>query len=492
MKRFYVTAALVLVLSCLVYTAEEKIRLALSPFDDSLTLASENIRAGSAVTSVLEQKYSDIDRFQVRERGTIKDYLQSIARVQLGMADPDSLKTSSDELKIDYLTVGTVSRFGDRYEIDARTVNINNWNIVHSRGCSMYNISNAVDEIDWYISNQFTMSYLKQRESTDIDKPGISVFRFKDDNEAAAKTGYSGAFAEILNSELGSYTLITTVERTYTRALVNEKMLEMAGVIENDGSDKNFSLKGIDYKLTGEIRIFDDLICITYFVHDTADGRVVHIGTREIASLQGIRPAARDIALTIEDLLNNRIGTLKIQSEPPEAEVLVNGEVLGKTPLVTVMARGKNELLVRAPGCETYKETLDIKAKEVVIRDINLLPLQQAYKHEARGRWEEAIALYDKFIELYGDTTESHNALYRKGHVLLINLKQYEEALKTFTALVEQYPETMVRAEAYYGLARTHYLLGNKKEAKKNLDYLLEKYGDTFAAQEAHKIRERF
>ena len=67
--------------------------------------------------------------------------------------------------------------------------------------------------------------------------------------------GYSGAFAEILNSELGSYILISTVERTYTRALVNEKMLEMTGVLENDGSDKNFSLKGIEYKLTGEIRV---------------------------------------------------------------------------------------------------------------------------------------------------------------------------------------------------------------------------------------------
>ena len=73
----------------------------------------------------------------------------------------------------------------------------------------------------------------------------------------------------------------------------------------------------------------------------------------------------------------------------------------------------------------------------------------------------------------------------------MINLKEYEEALKTFRALVGRYPETMVRAEAYYGLARTHYLLGNKEEAKKTLDYILEKYSDTYAAEEARKIRKR-
>ena len=478
------------------YTSEEKIRLALHSFDDSLTLAAENVRAGSVVTSALEKKYSGVDWFQVRDKNAIKYYLDCITRVQLGLSEPDVLTTSASDLKIDYLTVGTVSRFGDHYEIDARTVNINNWRIVHARGCTMYSISKAVEDLSWYISKQFTVRYLKQREVDDIKRPSISVLRFKDFNDAALRTGYSGAFAEILNSELGSYFLITTIERTYTKALVNEKMLEMAGVIENDGSDESFNLTGIRYKLTGDIRVYDDLICLSYSVYDTSDGRVVHMGIREIASYRGLRPAARDIALTVEDLLNNRIGTLKIESEPSGAEVLVNGVQVGNTPLVTVVAKGNCGLMVRSLGYETHKETFDVKAQDVVLKNIKLEPLSMklmnmAFKLEKHEKWEEAVKTYEKFIEAYGDNEAVNNALYRKGHVEMINLKQYDEALKTFRALVGRYPETMVRAEAYYGLARTHYLLGNKEEAKKTLDYILEKYSDTYAAEEARKIRER-
>jgi TolA-binding protein len=102
------------------------------------------------------------------------------------------------------------------------------------------------------------------------------------------------------------------------------------------------------------------------------------------------------------------------------------------------------------------------------------------------------VATYARFIEAYDDTADADSAYYRKGHIEMINLQRYADALATFTALVNRYPDTMVRAEAYYGLARTHYLMGNRERARATLDYLLEKYGDTYAAEEARKIRQRF
>ena len=496
MKKLLIITLLLFVSLAVLHSNEGGIRLAVARFDDSLTLASENIRAGAAVTSILEQKYSGIDRFCVRDRNAISDYLDSIVRVQLGLAQPDMLKTSSHDLKIDYLTVGTVSRFGDRYEIDVRTININTWKIIHSRGCSMYSISNGIDDVVWYIDRQFTPEYVRQRDESTVSRPVVTVHKFRDDNQQAAKTGYGGAFAEILNSNLGSFYLITTVERTYTKALVNEKMLEMAGVIENDGSDSSFSLQGIQYKLTGEINVFDDMICVNYRVHDTVEGRVIHMGTREIASAVGLRPAALDIALTVEDLLNNRIGTLKLESVPEGAEVFINDEPSGSAPLVIALPRGFHSVMVRQSGYETHREQVEIKPREIEVRRIELAPLsmkliEEAYLYEKAGKWEEAVDTYSKFIDAYGDTSDADSAYYRKGHIEMINLKRYRDALATFTALVNRYPDTMTRAEAYYGLARTHFLMGNSKEARAVLDYLLEKYSDTYAAEEAKKIRQR-
>ena len=153
--------------------------------------------------------------------------------------------------------------------------------------------------------------------------------------------------------------------------------------------------------------------------------------------------------------------------------------------------------MVRSRSRETYRETLDIRPKETIVRSVRLKPLsmelmEKAFLFEKSGRWAEAVEAYKNFIETYEDTWDADSAYYRKGHVEMINLKRYDDALVTFQALVNRYPETMIRAEAYYGLARTHYLKGNRKEAKAVLDYLLENYADTYAAEEAKKIRDRF
>ena len=47
----------------------------------------------------------------------------------------------------------------------------------------------------------------------------------------------------------------------------------------------------------------------------------------------------------------------------------------------------------------------------------------------------------------------------------------------------------MTRAEAYYGLVMVYKAMGNISKAKETLNFLLDKYGDTFAAEEARKLK---
>jgi len=491
------TAAItVLMITCFtgyLYTQEKKIRLAVSPFDDTITAASEKEKQGSSISKSFEAVYSGIDRFFVREGGAVSEYLRNLALVQTGAGNPEALKGKPGSLQIDYLTVGSISKFGDRYEVDARTVNINDWSIVHARGCSAANAGSAVDDISWYIKENFTEKYLSERMNNKMEKPAITVCKFKDYNELAKNNGYSGAFSEILNSELGSFALISTIEMKYTEALINEKAFEMIGVIENNNSDEIYGAKHIDYRMVGDIRIFKDVICVNYRLVNTSDKRIAYMGSSEITSPSALRAVSRMIANTIEDVLNNKAGTLKLVSEPGECEVFIDNDFAGKSSLVKTVQKGEHEIRVMKEGYVTYRSNINIQPKQVnevkvKLEEVSNKLLEEAYKFELQKNFDKAIASYSQFIEKYKDTISVNQAYYRKGH-LEIQMKKYGDALKTFQALVNRYPDTMTRSEGYMGIIQSCINLGDRQKAIETRAYLLEKYGDTSAAASAREMK---
>ena len=492
-KSIFISALIITAAAGMLFTQEGKIRIAVAPFDDSVTSEGAGERCGPAAGDSVRKAFSAVDRFLVREPGAVQAYIDGLVRVQAGLADPDSVKGQSENLKIKYLTVGTVSKFEGFYEVDARTVNIDTWVIVHSNGSTAGSIAEAMGDIGWAIKNQFTGDYLANRDEDDSERPVLSVANFSDFNIPAQKKGYSGAFSEILNSQLGAFILISTVEGKYAKALYEEKILEMAGIAGNDDSSAGLNIKGIRYKLTGDIRVFSDLVCINYRLHDTSDGRIVFMGSKEIGSRKGLRPAAWSISNEIEDVLNNRIGALNVASTPASAEVYIDGGRAGTTPLVMSLTSGSHSLKLKLFGYKPHEETVSITSKHVTgkniaLKTVSLELMMRAMMLERQGKWNDAVGAYQQFIDEYGESYESNNALYRKGHVLLVNVKDYPKALAAFKALVDRYPDTMTRAEAYYGMIKTYMAMGEKQKVKETASYLIKNYPEAYATEEARNL----
>jgi len=82
----------------------------------------------------------------------------------------------------------------------------------------------------------------------------------------------------------------------------------------------------------------------------------------------------------------------------------------------------------------------------------------------------------------YRSTSIANQSAYRKGHIEMEYLKDYEAAAKTFTDLVNEYPDTFIRAEAYYGLMKLNETIGNNQKASELRSYILNNYGETNAA----------
>lgn len=497
MKKFIILLIALLIPVLLVSqdkgSDNKKIRVAVSVFDDTLTKASEQEGCGGVVSAGIENTLKGSDTFYVREKDAIKIYLASLAQVQAGAIPPDAMKGDPESLKVDYLTVGTVSKIGNKYEVDARTIGINNMLIVHAHGSSAKSLDEAVSDIQWYLKEKLNMNYINQREGDNEEKSTVTVYKFRDYNELAAKCGYGGTFAEILNSQLGTFLSMSTLERKYSKALVNEKILEMVGVVENDNSGDSFRDRGIQYKVEGDIRVFPDVICINYKLFDTSDNSLVFMGSKDIASSAGFRPVAWSISNTIEDMLNNRLGTLKIASTPPGADVYIDGKKEGKCPGEITVQRGLHKLLVKKDGYVPYKADIEIAAKKileqnVVLQEVPFKIFQNAMLFERKHDWEGAIAAYTEFINNYTDTKEADQAYYRKGHLEMMYTKNNQNALNTFEALVKRYPDAVIRAEGYYGMMRAYEFMGNKEKAKEIRQYILDYYGETNAAAEARKL----
>lgn len=489
MKKLICMICFVLVALCL-YSQASKIRLAVSGFNDSITRETESLRSGNYLSAGLEKLYAAAAVFQVRESGAIQKYLDNLKSVQLGLTDDLLIKGKADSLLVDYLVFGTVSSIDGMYNVDARVVNIDSWKIVKSYGITSGNLDETVENIRFSLIDNFNQEFITDRESLMNDSPTVAVFMFKDENPAAMKTKFSTVFSEMLNSVLGSFQMINTIERTYTKTLIQEKVLEMVGVAENSSTSRR-DVMDIQYRLTGGFRVFEDVITINYKLEKISTGQVVFIGTRDITSSSVLRRVCESISNTIEDVLANRIGTLKLDSDPQGADVFIDNEPMGKTPLLLPVAKGSHNLLIRMDGFETHRSAINIEPQSILDKSIKLAALSRkllndAYSLERKGDTEGAIRLYDEFIVKYGDATEVNEALYRKGH-LLISLKRYGEAVSTFDSLVKKYPDALTRAEAYFGLAKSYYLMGDIERARATKSFLLERFGETYTAEEARR-----
>jgi TolA-binding protein/TolB-like protein len=412
----------------------------------------------------------------------------SLEKVQLGLTSPESMKGDPAVLKVDYLTVGTVSKLRGKYEVDVRTVSINDMVIVHSCGASGATLSEAIGDVNWYVKNRFNQAYVKER-SEDEEKPVITIFKFKD----FIVSGYGGTFAEILNSQIGTFGSLSVVERKYSKALVSEKVLEMAGVIENDNSGASFNVKGIQYKVEGDIRVFADMVTLNYRIIATGSNAIVHIGSIDISSPSALRTAAWSISNIIEDVLNNRAGSLTVNSVPNEVEVYIDGSYQGKTPLTLSLSSGTHRIEAKLEGYAPYLGNVDVKAKSVTVhpvtmKGVSLKVFDTALDFERKKNWSGAIASYADIIKAYKGTSTANQSAYRKGHIEMQHLQDYRAAMKTFNDLVNEYPDTFIRAEAYYGLMKVNEGLGDSQKALELRDYILNNYGETNAADEIRGI----
>ncbi|GAB4220983.1 MAG: hypothetical protein Kow00102_12490 [Spirochaetota bacterium] len=495
MKKIILTAIIITALFSILIAQEDTIRVSIAPFDN--TLADQQLSLSA--TSMLTQSLSNNTKMVLRKPEAIQNYINLLEKVQLGIEDPNLLKGKGNALQIDYLMVGTIGKIADRYELDARLVDINTWQIVSAYGVQASSFNTGIENIAANLSLLNKKSITQYQEASK-EKPTAGIHEFREYYENPPHALYCATFMEMLTSALANKTSTPIIENKFTSRLLEEKSFEMTGIIENSKADQIFAIQGIVNRIIGDIRVFPDMITVNYKVVNTNSQSIIFTGSIDVVNPTALRAISAHVAKIIDDALNNKIGNLTINTTPVDAEIYIDDTFAGTTKnkrLMVVLQRGTHTITAKANGFKAFTCQSNFeprKTTEIIIKleRITERYLQEAFVFESQGKFDRAVEKYEQFVKETGNTQEANVALYRMGHILLNNLKDYNKAKDVFTSLLNNYPEAFIRAEGYFGLAQTYLAMGNKEQAKSTINYLLEYYPESNAAIEAKAIIKTF
>ena len=76
--------------------------------------------------------------------------------------------------------------------------------------------------------------------------------------------------------------------------------------------------------------------------------------------------------------------------------------------------------------------------------------MEMGKKMEEQERYEDAIAKYEKILDIHSQSPYCAEAEYRAGNVYANGIKNYEKAVERFTNVVEKYPKSKYASQSQF------------------------------------------
>lgn len=143
------------------------------------------------------------------------------------------------------------------------------------------------------------------------------------------------------------------------------------------------------YLVRPSVRMEESDYVIALALVDGATGEVVHEAERlcELCGLTEAQAVTRELAASLrEPLAAARMGTVTVSSSPAGAEVRVDGEPAGTTPVELRLAPGEHAIVLRRPGYASAERRVVVEARGTAAVALELAPLAPIAGPDDRGR----------------------------------------------------------------------------------------------------------
>ncbi len=105
---------------------------------------------------------------------------------------------------------------------------------------------------------------------------------------------------------------------------------------------------------------------------------------------------------------------------------------------------------------------------------------------EFQEQWQKALEVYNEVVEKYQSTSVEDDALYSSA-LLLIKMKQTDEAIKNLKKIIQFFPLSLLVDDAYFELGKFYQKLNNIEAAKKAYEKVIFNHADSIHFVDARK-----
>lgn len=209
-------------------------------------------------------------------------------------------------------------------------------------------------------------------------KKTVAVVNFQNTSGARSLDYLKNALPESISGSLSTSREIRVVERNDLKKILSEIELEQSGVIDGGQVSRAGKLVRADVFLFGTYSGNAEKMIVTLKAIDAATGVVIE-GRTVTTSLAELLEQCSQTALQMASAIaGGKAGFLTLTTSPDEAEVRIDGILVGKTPLVEhKLSAGKHNLFLRKQGYKEEDHTVVIQAGIVEKMQETLLPARK-------------------------------------------------------------------------------------------------------------------
>ncbi|MFO1471604.1 MAG: PEGA domain-containing protein [Turneriella sp.] len=208
----------------------------------------------------------------------------------------------------------------------------------------------------------------------------VAVLNFTNTSGAPSLDYLKSALPESVSATLSQNGSVKIVERAQITKVLSEIQLEQSGVLDGGEVSRAGKLSKADVLLIGQFSGNPEKLTVVLKAVDVTsgvvlDGRTVEAGLGDVLVQSG---AAANSMMAI--VSGRDLGYLTISSAPDDAEVLLDGALIGKTPIVEYkIAAGEHRLYLRKKSFKESETSVNINRGERKSISENLAPQRKAY-----------------------------------------------------------------------------------------------------------------
>lgn len=196
-------------------------------------------------------------------------------------------------------------------------------------------------------------------------KKTVAVVNFQNNSGSASLNYLRTALPESVSGTLSSSKDIKVVERGQLGNILKEIELEQSGAVDAGAVSRAGKLSKADVILIGSFSGNAEKLSVTLKAVDVATGVVVE--SRQVTANLGeiLEQSGQAALMMAASIAGGKVGYVTVTTNPADCEVLIDGVVVGKSPVVDYkLSAGKHRLFIRKADLSEYESDITIAANE--------------------------------------------------------------------------------------------------------------------------------